>query len=309
MEIVIWGTRGSIASPGPDTAVYGGNTTCVEIRNGDDFLIVDAGTGIRVCGNNLLKTRGPQNNIPLFITHTHWDHIQGFPFFIPIFIPGNNVQIYGPHNHTQSLKDVMEAQMQFSYFPVNFAQLQANIEYESLSEMQPVQIGSIRVLPKYINHPVPTLGYRFEFEDEVIVFMTDCEPYRDILYNGECPAEEEREEFEEVQAAVAEQNQGLVDFAQGADVFVMDAQYTQEEYEDGKVGWGHTSMEDAISIAERANVRQLLLCHHDPDRKDEVIGRLVEVYRADLASRPESSIEFLDAAREQVVYSAKSTVK
>ncbi len=298
MEIVIWGTRGSIASPGPETVRYGGNTTCVEIRNGDDFVLVDAGTGIRPCGDNILKERGMQNDIPLFITHTHWDHIQGFPFFVPIFIPGNRIRIFGPHNHTRPFPEVLAGQMQYSYFPVNFAQLQAEMEYGTLHDLEEVQFGSIKVISKYVNHPVPTLAYRFESADKAIVFMTDCEPYQDILFNGVCPSEDEREEFEEVQAAVAQQNQALVDFAKDARILVMDAQYTRAEYEDGKTGWGHTSMEEAVALGEKAGVRDVLFFHHDPGRTDNDLDRIIGGLETKMSQKPTSSVKKLGGARE-----------
>jgi len=275
MEILIWGTRGSIPCPGPDTVRYGGNTTCVEVRHGDDFIIVDAGTGIRKCGETLIAERGQVNEITLLMTHTHWDHIQGFPFFVPVFIPGNQLSLMGPHLHTKSFGRVMEDQMQYSYFPVNFAQLQGQVHYDTLRDGQTFNVGSITVKAKYVNHPVPTLSYRFQVGDRSIVFMTDVEPYRDVLFDGECPSEAEREEFEDVQQAVAEQNQALVDFASGANVLIHDAQYTRDEYLDGKIGWGHTSMEDAIELGRRAKVRDLLLCHHDPNRTDDELDRLV----------------------------------
>lgn len=277
---------------------YGGNTTCLEIRHNDDLIIIDAGTGIRALGNQLLRERGASADVHLLITHTHWDHIQGLPFFLPAFIKGNKLRIFGPHNHQSSFVKVLADQMQFSYFPVNFSQLQADISPRTLHELEPFDIGSITVTPKYVNHPVPTLAYRMEADGKVITFMTDVEPYRDIIYGGVCPSEDEREEFDDVQDMVCEQNQKLVDFAKNSNILVLDAQYTKEEYLNGRVGWGHTAIEDAIDIGIAAEVEQLLLFHHDPDRTDAQIEALVELHRGRLAEMPACPIKFLEGAEE-----------
>ncbi len=302
MEIRFWGTRGSIPVPGPDTVRYGGNTTCVEIRHGDDYIIVDSGTGIRSCGNLLLRERGGNLDIPLLITHTHWDHIQGLPFFAPAFIPGNRIRIYGPHNHESSFDRVLAGQMQYSYFPVNFSQLKADISPRTLRDLVSFQIGGITVSPKYVNHPIPTLAYRFEADGQSIVFMTDVEPYRDIIYNGVCPDEGEREDFEEVQRAVADQNQALIDFAESADIFIIDAQYTKEEYERQHIGWGHAAMEAAISFARKARARELVFFHHDPERSDDELDRLVGFYGDELGREKGCSISQLRAAAEGAIF-------
>jgi phosphoribosyl 1,2-cyclic phosphodiesterase len=298
VEIHFWGNRGSIPSPGPETVRFGGNTTCVEIRNGDDYILIDAGTGIRKAGEHIVRERGGNQDIPLLITHTHWDHIQGLPFFIPAFVPGNRLRIFGPHNHQTSFDRVIADQMQYSYFPVNFAQLRADISPRTLHEGESFQLGTITVTPKYVNHPVPTLGYRFECEGKSIVFLTDIEPYRDIIYEGICPEEEERKEFEEVQRTVVEQNDMIVDFARGADVLVIDAQYTHEEYERSYVGWGHTSMKDALSIAKKARARDVVFCHHDPNRSDDALDQLIGAWAESLGEEKGCSIQSLTGATE-----------
>jgi len=298
VEIHFWGNRGSIPSPGPDTVRYGGNTTCVEIRNGDDYILIDAGTGIRKAGEHIIRERGGNQDIPLLITHTHWDHIQGLPFFIPAFVPGNRLRIFGPHNHQTPFDRVIADQMQYSYFPVNFAQLRADISPRTLHEAEAFQLGSITVTPKYVNHPVPTLGYRFEAEGKSIVFLTDIEPYRDVIYEGVCPDEDEREEFEEVQRTVTEQNDKIVHFSEKADILVIDAQYTHEEYERSYVGWGHTSMELAVEIASKANARDVVFCHHDPNRTDDELDRLIGDLSENLGKQKGCSIKKLLGATE-----------
>ena len=298
MEVTFWGTRGSIPTPGQSTVRYGGNTTCVEIRHNDDIVIVDAGTGIRGLGYKLLRERGAHLDIPLLITHTHWDHIQGLPFFLPAFIKGNRLRVFGPHSHESSFDKVLANQMQFSYFPVNFAQLAADISPRTLRELESFDLGEITVTPKYINHPIPTLAYRFDADGKSIVFLTDFEPYRDIIYNGVCPDEEEREEFEDVQDAVREQNEGVRLFAEGADVLVIDAQYTDEEYNNGRIGWGHTSMKQAVEIAISANAKRVVFFHHDPDRSDDDLDRLVAEHRERVAAMDGCPLKEVLAAAE-----------
>ena len=298
MEIYFWGTRGSIATPGPDTVRYGGNTTCVEIRDGDEFILIDAGTGIREAGNYILKERGMKNHIPLLITHTHWDHIQGFPFFVPAFIPGNSIELMGPKTHEQPFEKIMRSQMQYSYFPVNFSQLGSQIKSRTVDEVS-FHIGSIKVTPKYVNHPIRTLGYSFEKDGKKIVFLTDFEKYFDVIFGGEPPEDEfEMEEYDEVQATVAEQNQAVVDFCSGADVMVMDAQYTHDEYLT-KRGWGHTSMEDALEFGRQAQVRDLVFCHHDPERTDDKLDELIGHYSEILGKEKSCPITNLYGTREK----------
>lgn len=303
MEIFFWGVRGSIASPGPNTVRFGGNTTCVEIRDGDEFILIDCGTGVRDAGNHILSNFGSKNDINILMTHTHWDHIQGFPFFVPAFIPGNNIQVLGPHLFETPFDNVMQNQMQYSYFPVNFEQLGAEICNKTLFDEKPFQLGSIKVTPKYINHPIRTLAYRFEKQGKCIVFLTDMEPYYDVIYGGVKPENDEIEEFQEVQDMVALQNQTIVDFCRSADVLCIDAQYTHAEYQT-KIGWGHTSMEDAIQIAHKAQVRDLLFFHHDPMRDDDQLDRLIEYHSNQISEMKDTTIKFLDGAREKKAYKA-----
>ncbi len=303
MEIYFWGVRGSIAAPGSTTVRYGGNTTCVEIRDGNEFILIDCGTGIREAGLSLMKNRGTGIEIPILITHTHWDHIQGFPFFVPAFIPKNKIHMIGPTMFDTPFDHVMSNQMQYSYFPVNFNQLCSEITYESIMET-PFMLGSIKVVPKYVNHPVRTLAYRFEKDGRTICFLTDVEPYRDVIYGGIPPEDEdELDEFEEIQQTVQEQNDGLVGFCKNADVLVIDAQYTHAEYET-KLGWGHTSMEDALSIAHRANARDVVFFHHDPMRSDDELDKLLEIYREHVKGFGQTTIRSLNAATEGQSFSA-----
>ncbi|MBW7876060.1 MAG: MBL fold metallo-hydrolase [Candidatus Cloacimonetes bacterium] len=303
MEIFFWGVRGSIATPGPTTVRFGGNTTCVEIRDGNSFILIDCGTGIREAGTFIMKNRGMGIEIPILITHTHWDHIQGFPFFIPAFIPKNKIHMVGPSMFDTPFDQVMAAQMQYSYFPVNFNQLGAEISYEAAQE-QSLILNGFKVTPKYVNHPVRTLAYRVEKDNKVICFLTDVEPYYDVIYGGKAPEDEdELQDFLEVQETIEEQNQGLVEFCRNADVLVIDAQYTHAEYMT-KRGWGHTSMDDAVQIAHKANARQVLFFHHDPTRHDNELEKLLDVYRQQVDQLTNTSIVSLGAATEGIAVKA-----
>lgn len=303
MEITFWGVRGSIATPGKNTVRYGGNTTCIEVREGRNFVFVDCGTGLREAGTYLLKNYGVGIEIPILITHTHWDHIQGFPFFVPAFIPKNHIHMIGPVMFDSPFDQVIAGQMQYSYFPVNFNQLGAEISYESTQE-QAFSINGITVIPKYVNHPVRTLAYRFEKNGKVILFLTDVEPYYDVIYRGVPPEDEdEMQDFLEVQQTVAEQNAALIEFCRNADILVIDAQYTHAEYQT-KLGWGHTSMDDAIQIAHKANARDVVFFHHDPTRSDDDLDKLLDVYRAQIDKLGQTSIRSLTAATEGVTLKA-----
>ena len=177
MKVQFWGVRGSIPSPGPHTMRYGGNTTCIEVRGDDGSLVIlDAGTGIFPLAQELLRKMPVKANI--FITHTHWDHIQGLPFFTPIFIPGNTVRIHGAFDVVsgRGIEQVMEVQMQYSYFPIREAELKATIEYETLNVGVPVSVGSLTVTPLMLNHPVVNFGYRVDGDGKSMFFTGDHEP-------------------------------------------------------------------------------------------------------------------------------------
>ena len=204
----------------------------------------------------------------------------------------------GPKTHEQPFEKIMRSQMQYSYFPVNFSQLGSQIKARTVDEVS-FQIGSIKVTPKYVNHPIRTLGYAFEKDGKKIVFLTDFEKYYDVIFGGVPPEDEfEMEEYEEVQATVAEQNQAVVDFCEGAEVMVIDAQYTQEEYETKK-GWGHTSMEEALEFGRQAKVRDLVFCHHDPERTDDQLDVLLGKYSEILGKEKNCPISNLYATKEK----------
>lgn len=287
MKVKMWGVRGSIPSPGPRTVRYGGNTTCIEVRSDDDSLIIlDAGTGIFPLAQGLLARLPVQANI--FITHTHWDHIQGLPFFVPLYIPGNKVRIHGAFDlvSMQGIEQVMNVQLQYSYFPIREAELKAGIEYETLTVGESVAIGDATVTPVLMNHPVTDLGYRVECNGRSMFFTGDHEPWLNIY----APEDEGYTEYQ----AMVEQRQAELDAAIGpVDLLVVDAAYTLAEYPQ-KVGWGHGTFDTAIAMAKRIGAKGLLCTHHEPTRSDD---DLEKVFAEALARHPDPGCEIL-LARE-----------
>ena len=283
MKIRFWGVRGSIPCPGPDTMKYGGNTACIELRfeNSERLIIVDAGSGIRQLGDHMVKNDLPKGpvNADIFLTHTHWDHILGFPFFTPIYIPGTKLRVYGPSTfEEESLEDVIGGQLVYRYFPVRQAELASDIEYLDLKE-EHLDLGDgITVVTKYLNHPVSCLGYRFEYDGKVFCTAYDTEPFRNIFCTDPDDPSYDETMAKEGELVAAEQNQRIEEFMKDADLMVQDAQYTREEYVSSKLGWGHGTFEQAIAAGKRARVKRMALFHHDPVRTDAQIDALAEKY-------------------------------
>lgn len=279
MKIRFWGVRGSIPAPGPETVKYGGNTLCIEL--GFDklnrLIIIDAGTGIRELGNHLAARQGPQDaiSVEIFLTHTHWDHIQGFPFFTPIYSPKTKLKVYGPVTYEgEALEDVVGGQWVYRYFPVRYTELTADIEYIQMREGRFSLGDGITLTTKYLNHPLLCLGYRFESEGKAFCTAYDSEPFHNFFTTDpENPSYDEAV-VQEAERVVNEENQRLEDFFSSADLLVYDTPYTQQEYESTKIGWGHSSMEHAITAAKRSRVRRLALFHHEPTRTDAEIDAL-----------------------------------
>lgn len=278
MQVRFWGTRGSLAKPGPSTIRYGGNTSCVQMLSSNGtLLVIDCGTGGHELGAHL-AIQGKPIRGHMLISHTHWDHIQGIPFFAPFFIPGNKWDLYAPQGFGDSLRDTLAGQMEFTYFPVTPDAFAAEIKYNSLSEGS-FRIDDVTIRTRYLNHPALTLAYRIEADGVAIVYACDHEPHSRTLAAAEGPIE----------------GQDLLhaDFLAGADLVIHDAQYTAEEYPP-KVGWGHSTHEYVVRICDAVGVKRLALSHHDPMRTDDQLDRLIERDRASLGK--ESILDVFGAA-------------
>ncbi len=277
MKVKFWGVRGSIPSPGPHTVKYGGNTTCIEIRTDDNELIIlDAGTGVFALSQVLLREMPVTANV--FITHTHWDHIHGLPFFTPLFIPGNVLRLHGAFDPVsgRGIEQSMEVQLQYSYFPVRETELKARIEYETLMPEQSVQIGSATITPTLLNHPVISFGYRVDCNGKSLFFTGDHEPH----YNIYTPDDEG---FDEYQMLIEDKEKSIIEAMRGVDVLIADSSYTAGEYQ-SKKGWGHGTFDSCIEMARKADAKVVYCTHHEPTRSDEALER--EFGKA-LALRPQ----------------------
>src|ERR1700761_3640843 len=285
MQVQFWGTRGSIPKPGPTTARYGGNTPCLEIRSKRGTLvIIDCGTGLHGLGVHL-AAGGAKNLVGhILISHTHWDHIQGFPFFVPFLKPGNKWEIYGPKGLDQSLRETLAGQMQHTYFPIAPDQFGAELHYHDLLEGT-FEIGDIKVTTQYLNHPALTLGYRLEADGCTFVYCCDHEPFSRAAADGS--------------GDFTGQDLRHAEFVAGADLLVHDAQYTAAEYP-AKVGWGHSSAEFVVNLARQADVRQVALTHHDPLRTDDQLDVIVEGLKAKLKAEASSLVVFAAAEGEPI---------
>lgn len=247
-----WGVRGSIACPGSHTVRYGGNTPCVEMCVGEERLIFDGGTGLRVLGQALLPKMPIAGH--LFFTHSHWDHIQGFPFFVPAFIKGNQFHIYGAVAPTgATMEQRLNDQMLHPNFPVPLQIMAADLHFQDLQMGETVQIGDILVETALLNHPGQAIGYRVNWQGYAAAYVTDTEHFPDHL------------------------DENVLFLARNADVLIYDATYTDEEYHSpktSKVGWGHSTWQEAVKVAIAANVKTLVIFHHDPLHDDDFLDQV-----------------------------------
>jgi CheY-like chemotaxis protein/phosphoribosyl 1,2-cyclic phosphodiesterase len=272
MRVRFWGTRGSIATPGPSTLRYGGNTACVEVRTDDDTLFIfDCGTGARELGLALAQA-GPVE-AHLFITHTHSDHIQGLPFFVPAFLAGSHLTIYGPAGVDQSFPHAVGGQMDYAYFPIPFGNLPSHVDFEELGEGS-FSVGAARVQTQNLNHTGPCLGYRVEVGGATLVYATDHEPYAYPTWRPDRPADSFQTD-----AFLHPGDVRHAEFLHGADLVIHDTQYTEAEYA-AKVGWGHSPAAYAVDVALAGQARRLALFHHDPTHGDDAIDALLTICRA-----------------------------
>lgn len=282
MKIKFWGARGSIPSPGSQYVKYGGNTLCVELylEDIDRLIIIDAGSGLRLLGNHLMAAGLLAGSLKtdIFLTHTHLDHIIGFPFFAPIFQAGTRLKIYGPVTcEDDSLEAVIGGQLSYRYFPVRQEELAARIEYHNLKEGCFDLGDGVQLTTKYLNHPLLCLGFRFEYKGKICCSAYDTEPFQNLFITD--PRDPAYDEImaHQGEAAARDENRRLEDFFKGADLLIHDAQYTQQEYDTDKRGWGHSPIEYAITAAMRSQVKRLALFHHDPMRTDAQLDELAEL--------------------------------
>ena len=260
--------RGSIPTPGPDTVEVGGNTSCVEVDIGERLIILDGGTGIRLLGQRLVAE--PPRAATLFFSHVHWDHIQGFPFFAPAFVPGFRFDIYGGKNLSSTLSETLAGQMNFPNFPVTLDQMASTMVFHQFDDGRLVDLGGgVSVRGLMLNHPDGVYGYRIEHEGRALAYCTDTE-HRD------------------------QPDAHVLELAAGADILIYDAQYLPEEYDPGdgrpgKQGWGHSTYAVGAELARLAGARRLVLFHHDPGHDDETVAlmerRCRDLFPASVAAR------------------------
>lgn len=268
MMVRFWGVRGSIPMPGPEYLKYGGNTSCVEVRAADQIVIIDAGSGLKPLGNQLLAEMPLEAH--LFISHYHWDHIQGLPFHAPIYIPGNRYHLYGEARSRQSLRSILAGQMRYPYFPVGLGVFKAQVRFHTIRAGDLIRLGPVQVKTAALNHPQDATAYRVNYAGKSVVYCSDNE------HN----------------ARMMKETAALI---RGADVLIYDAAYTEEEYQGhtgagAKIGWGHSTWTEAIRVAKRLGVKRLVIFHHDAMHTDAVTDRLVQRARREFPR--------LDAARE-----------
>lgn len=262
MKIKFWGTRGSIAVPGKTTIKYGGNTPCIQVSYGNDFIVLDAGTGIRELGNDLLQN-SECSLIHLLISHTHWDHIQGLPFFSPVYNDQCKFKIYAETKFGSSIEKIFETQWDPNYFPVTAQMFKEKVKYYEIGPLENIEINGFNISSINTHHSEGTLAFRVEKNGKSLVYMTDNELYYDAKNN--LPTKEE----------ILEKNKDQVDFIKDADILIHDSMYQHEDYGD-KIGWGHSNNYSVSVFATLGNIKKLLLFHYDPDYSDEKIKDIVD---------------------------------
>lgn len=253
-ELEFWGVRGSIACPSPAHVKYGGNTSCIEVRAGDARIILDAGTGLRVLGNSFLEQDVRQ--AWLLLTHTHWDHINGFPFFKPAYAKGRRFQIMAGHLQKGGVREVLAGQMTGPTFPVPLETMRAELAFEDFDAGDSFQLGpAVKVHTVALNHPNGATGYRIEHAGKAFCYVTDTEH------------------------VLGQPDQDVLALIEGADLVVYDSTYTDEEFQ-RHVGWGHSTWQEAVRLGMRASVRRLAIFHHDPEHDDDFMDQVERDARA-----------------------------
>lgn len=293
ITVTFWGVRGSIPTPGHETSRYGGNTLCIEVgfAGCGRTLIIDAGSGLRRLSEDLIARPGRKRNISadILLSHTHLDHILGLPFFQPLYRRDTRVALYGPAISAEDrLEQVIGGQMSYRYFPVRQEELAAEIRYIDLREGTYDLGDGIRLSATYLNHPLLCMGYRIEFGRRVLCTAFDTEPFHNVFITNPADPRYDQMMAQQGEQAAQAATQRMNIFLREADLLIHDGQYTEQEYQAGRIGWGHSSIEYAIRLAESSGSRRLALLHHDPARTDAELDGLAERYGG---LRPDSGVE------------------
>jgi len=280
MRIKFWGVRGSTPAPQPENMRYGGNTSCVEVRVGDELYVFDCGTGFRVLGQALRKEFGERPlHAHVFVSHFHWDHIQGLPFFGPLYDHHESRFEFHSSKRTRTLKQVVQEQMASPYFPVGVKEMKARQDFHDLEEGR-IKLDGVTLYTAWLNHPQGCMGFRLETREGVVVYATDNEPGDPAF------------------------DKNVRKLAAGADVLIYDAQYLPEEYAARRRGWGHSHWREAINIVMESGAKELVLFHHDPDHDDACIDKVVKE-----ASNYYPRLRAAAEGMEVEVFNARSAVK
>lgn len=269
MIIKFFGNRGSIPTPGANYSEYGGNTSCIKLEdeNSDEFIILDAGTGLKKLSDEVLASSVRETII--LISHFHWDHILGIPFFKPFYIPQFKFTIYGPKSTKEEMYRTMNEVLSHDYFPVNFDNFKAVIEFDGFDENKKIEFGGFKIEALWTNHPCYTLSYKVTLKNKKIVYLTDHEPYLNRLHKT-------NPQLANYNDNAALLHARLVDYISNSEVLIIDAEYTKKEYETKFTGWGHSSINDAIQLAIDANVKKLVIHHHNQERTDTQLNSMQE---------------------------------
>lgn len=271
IELTFWGVHGTLPVPSKKTTRYGGNTSCISLEfSKDNLFIFDAGTGIKRLSDHLIQTKRTLHEAKIFISHPHWDHINALPFFAPLFIPGSEIEIFGPSHGDITMEQMISGQMDGVYFPIKLKEFSASISFHDLKE-ESITVDGKTVKSMLLNHPGYCLGYRVEYKDRSICYITDNEIYPETsqFYNRFYL-------------------QHLIDFVKGADALITDATYRDEEYQ-AKIGWGHSAISQVVNMAHQAGVKTLYLFHHDPDQTDADIDAKLKTAQKLLSQKKSST--------------------
>jgi len=301
MRVKFWGVRGSLPVPGPKTERYGGNTSCVEVRSASGTrIIIDAGTGVRRLGKELMHEefeRG-EGTAHVLISHTHWDHIQGLPFFAPLYQKGNHLYVYARRRDDVHLRAVFASQTDDPYFPIPIEESKAEISFRELADSARFEIGDVDVRCTRLNHPYIATAYRLSVDGASVAYVSDTAPFSDILFENQFiarPPMAIRPLPEADRTKLRAMRDGVVRLCEGADLVIYDTMFTPADY-DRYPHYGHSRPRDALDVCREAGARRLVLFHHAPERTDAEVDAILEQTRVE--ARQAGLALALDAAYE-----------